>query len=66
MFVLHSFYFVLPSQEIHSSPNRVDIVKPFVAAVAITIKQEQYATSYILISSDASLFFKDVRSTYLR
>ena len=26
-----------------SSLNRVDIVKPFVVAVAITIKQEQYA-----------------------
>ena len=26
-----------------SSPNRVDIVKPFVAAVVITIKQEQCA-----------------------
>ena len=49
-----------------SSPNRVDIVKPFVVAVAITIKQEQYARSYILISSDASLFFKGVRSTHLR
>ena len=49
-----------------SSPNCVDIVKPFVPAVAITIKQEQYARSYILISSDASPFFKGVRSTHLR
>ena len=48
-----------------SSLNRVDIVKPFVAAVVITIKQEQYARSYILISSDASPFFKGVRSTNL-
>ena len=48
-----------------SSLNRVDIVKPFVAAVVITIKQEQYARSYILISSDASPFFKGVRSTHL-
>ena len=44
-----------------SSPNRVDIVKPFVAAVAITINQEQYTSSYILISSDASTFLKCVR-----
>ena len=50
----------------HSSPNRVDILKPFVAAVAITIKQEQYAKSYILINSDASPFFKGARSTYVR
>ena len=49
-----------------SSPNRVDTVKHFVAAVAITIKQEQYARSYILISSHASPFFKGVTSTHLR
>ena len=44
-----------------SSPNCVDIVKPFVAAVVVTINLEQYARSYILISSDASPFFKGVR-----
>ena len=44
-----------------SSLNCVDIVKSFVAAVAITINQEQYASSYILISSDASPFLKHVR-----
>ena len=44
-----------------SSPSLVDVVKPFVAAVATTITQEQYANSYILISPDASPFLKRVR-----
>ena len=45
----------------HSSPNRVDTVKPFVAAIATTVNQEQYASSSILISSDATPFFKLVK-----
>ena len=43
------------------SPSPLDIVKPFVAAVATTIKQEQYSSSYILISSDANPILKHVR-----
>ena len=44
-----------------SSLSLVDIVQPFVVAVATTINQEQCASSYILISSNASLFLKHVR-----
>ena len=44
-----------------SSPNRVDTVKPFVAAVGTTINQEQYPSSCILISSDTRRFFKLVK-----
>ena len=44
-----------------SSPNRVDTVKPFVAAIATTVNQEQYASSSILISSDTTPFFKLVK-----
>ena len=44
-----------------SSPNRVDTVKHFVAAVATTINQEQYVSSCILISSDTRPFFKLVK-----
>ena len=44
-----------------SSPSLVDIVKPFVVAVTTTINQEQCASSYILISSNASPFLKRVR-----
>ena len=44
-----------------SSPSLVDVVKPFVAAVATTKNQEQCASSYILISSNASPFLKRVR-----
>ena len=36
----------------------MDVVKPFVAAVGTTITQEQYASSYILISSNARPFFE--------
>ena len=46
-----------------SSLGLVDVVKPFVAAVATTINQKQYASSYILISSNASPFLKHVRLT---
>ena len=42
-----------------TSPSLVD--KPFVAAVATTITQEQYASSYILISSNTKPFLKHVR-----
>ena len=44
-----------------SSLGLVEVVKPFVAAVVTTINQEQYASSYILISSNASPFLKRVR-----
>ena len=37
-----------------TSPSLVD--KPFVAAVATTINQGQYASSYILISSNKTIF----------
>ena len=43
------------------SPSPVDIVKPFVVAVATTINQEQYTSLYILISHDANLILKHVR-----
>ena len=41
-----------------TSLSLVDIVKPSVAALATTINQKQYTSSYILISSDASPFLK--------
>ena len=43
------------------SQSPLDIVKPFVSAVATTINQEQYSSSYILISSDANPILKHVR-----
>ena len=44
-----------------SSPSLVNVVKPFVVVVATTKNQEQCASSYILISSNASPFLKRVR-----
>ena len=44
-----------------SSASLVDVVRPFVVAVATTINKEQCAGSYILISSNASPFLKCVR-----
>ena len=44
-----------------SSPSLVNVVKPFVVVVATIKNQEQCASSYILISSNASPFLKHVR-----
>ena len=41
-----------------SSPSLVNVVKPFVVVVATIKNQERCASSYILISSNASPFIK--------